>query len=363
MKRGKTQTKGQRDQASSESGDSVSTREAQVPRKKPSLVPSEEPQVTTTERPRTRATTQLAADKQPGTSFTREEIRRRVTSEGGSCRTKRRTEAELLACSAQEAGYGPILQSEATLPIEEVAEQNSPRSSQNRSTPVTVEEMQEAGQSEPLRVPHEESQVEESEEEQEEDTSSTSSGESLPPDPHFSSLDESKRREEAEPTPKAESSTSDEEDVFVEAEQEVGADSSNHQQTEGEAKAEQQTSPPETHGRTPPYDSFEQVTPPPVRGPHATICPVPPPSNVMDGAPDMPQSRRKESITGMRSDYRRNKNDSSGNESSRSALPRRNSRIKRICMVTHQRKRHLTYCVFQIPKSGNPWESQLKRKR
>ena len=155
MKRGKTHTKGQHDPVSSESGDSVSTREAQVPRKKPSLVPAEEPQVTTTGRPRTRATTQLAADKQPGTSLTREETRRRVTSEGGNGRTKRRTEAELLTCSAQEAGYGPVLQPEATLPIEEVTEQNSPRSSQNISTPVTVEEIQETGQLEPLQVPHE----------------------------------------------------------------------------------------------------------------------------------------------------------------------------------------------------------------
>ena len=122
-------------------------------------------------------------------------------------------------------------------------------------------------------------------EEKEEDTSSTSLEESLPPDPHFSSVEEDEGREETKSMTKAESSALSEEDVFVEAEQEVAVDSSSHQGTEGETKAEQETSPQKNHGRAHPYDSFEQVTPPPVQDTHVTACLVPPPSNAVDGCP------------------------------------------------------------------------------
>ena len=68
-------------------------------------------------------------------------------------RTRRRTEAELLASSAQEAGYGAVIPAEMSLPIPEEPETTSPFRNSNRSTPVTDRELEEANQSEPLEPP------------------------------------------------------------------------------------------------------------------------------------------------------------------------------------------------------------------
>ena len=151
MKKGRPRRRCRADLESAESQDDTFPPEAQMLRKRQKTVPLEEPRVIPPERPRTRAMTRLMATTQPGTSFSSGNVRRRITLEGGNRRTRRRTEAELLASSAQEAGFGPVLQPELPSPIMETAELTSPRMSQTKSISVAEEEIEER-RTELLRV-------------------------------------------------------------------------------------------------------------------------------------------------------------------------------------------------------------------
>ena len=114
---------------------------------------------TRTERPVTRSTAQLAASKQPGTSFSRDDIRRLVDAEQPATKPKgrhrpRRTEAQLLATSTQEAGHSAFLSSAERSVLErevlQPPQESTPATS--RSTMVTGEEYNQlAGNSEAFR--------------------------------------------------------------------------------------------------------------------------------------------------------------------------------------------------------------------
>ena len=87
---------------------------AQQPPKRRSTRSKTQQAPTRTERHVTGSTAQLAATKQPGTSFPRHEIRRQVDAEQPDSKPKgrrrpMRTEAQLLATSTQEVGYGASL--------------------------------------------------------------------------------------------------------------------------------------------------------------------------------------------------------------------------------------------------------------
>ena len=157
MRREKSRKKSETDPVSLQATESSSSGEATRPRKRQTQVSTQEPPSTTVERPRTRATTQLMAAKQPGTSLTRKEVRRQATIQSGVHHPRRRTEAELLVAAAQEAGYGAVIAAEQSLPTHEQPEPASPQRTSNRSTPVTDREYERANQLKPLEVPQENS--------------------------------------------------------------------------------------------------------------------------------------------------------------------------------------------------------------
>ena len=155
MKRGRSRKKSETDQVLIQSTESSSSEEAERPRKRQTQVSTQEPPSTIVERPRNRATTQLTAAKQPGTSLSKEEVRRQATMQSGVHHPRRRTEAELLVAAAREAGYGAVIAAEQSLLTHEQPEPASPQRSSNRSTPVTDREYERANQLEPLEVPQE----------------------------------------------------------------------------------------------------------------------------------------------------------------------------------------------------------------
>ena len=120
---------------------------SQQPPKRRSTRSNTQQAPTRTERPVTRSTAQLAATKQPGTSFSRDDIRRLVDAEQPATKPKgrrrpRRTEAQLLATSTQEAGYGAFLPSAERSALERETLQPPQESTPvtSRSIPVTGEE-------------------------------------------------------------------------------------------------------------------------------------------------------------------------------------------------------------------------------
>ena len=151
MKRGRSTKKSDTDQVLISSTESSPSEEAERPRKRQTQVSTQGPPSTIVERPRTRATTQLTAAKQPGTSLSKEEVRRQATMQSGVHHPSRRTEVELLVTAAQEAGYGAVIATEQSLPIHEQPEPGSPQRTSNRSTPMTDREYERANQLEPVR--------------------------------------------------------------------------------------------------------------------------------------------------------------------------------------------------------------------
>ena len=132
---------------SSANPDSPPEAASQQPPKRRSTRSNTQQAPTRTERPVTRSTAQLAATKQPGTSFSRDDIRRLVDAEQPATKPKgrrrpRRTEAQLLATSTQEAGYGAFLPSAERSALERETLQPPQESTPvtSRSIPVTGEE-------------------------------------------------------------------------------------------------------------------------------------------------------------------------------------------------------------------------------